>query len=189
MRALIVYESMYGNTRVVAERIAAGLQGAADVAVVPVADATADRVASVDLLVCGAPTHAHGLPRPSTRQAASSAADKDTTLALEPGASGRGLREWLADLAPGPEMAAVAFDTRMKGPSLFTGRASRALSRRLRRAGATLAVPAASFLVDKHNHLLAGEADRAEAWARTLRSTIDVPEAVGIRPESVHRRG
>jgi hypothetical protein len=47
MRALVVYESMYGNTREIAGNIADGLRSNYEVTLVPVA---------------GAPTHVHGLP-------------------------------------------------------------------------------------------------------------------------------
>jgi len=55
MRALVVYESMYGNTRVVAGEIADGLRVGYEVTVVPVAEATAELVAGADLLVAGGP--------------------------------------------------------------------------------------------------------------------------------------
>ena len=41
MRAVVVYESMYGNTHGIAEAIGAGLKTAFDVSVVPVAQASA----------------------------------------------------------------------------------------------------------------------------------------------------
>ena len=122
MRVLIVYESMYGNTRTVAERIGAGLGPDLDVDVVPVADATAERVAGADLLVVGGPTHVHGLSWPRTRRAAVEAAAKDPALDALPGADGRGLREWLAHLpSPTTGAAAAAFDTRIDAPAAFTG--------------------------------------------------------------------
>jgi flavodoxin len=55
MRVLIVYESMYGNTRVVASNIADGLRAGHDVIVVPVAEATRELLAWADLASC----HAH----------------------------------------------------------------------------------------------------------------------------------
>src|SRR6476661_58109 len=70
MRALIVYETMYGSTRTIAEHIALGLADRFEATLVPVADATTDLAAAADLVVCGAPTHAHGLPRPGTRRVA-----------------------------------------------------------------------------------------------------------------------
>src|SRR4029077_14637551 len=70
MRALVVYESMYGNTRVIAGNIADGLRADYEVTVVPVAEATAELVAGVDLLVAGAPTHMRGLPSAASRRQA-----------------------------------------------------------------------------------------------------------------------
>jgi len=53
MRALVVYESMYGNTHVVASNIADGLRADYEVTLVPVAEATPALVAGADLLVVG----------------------------------------------------------------------------------------------------------------------------------------
>ena len=77
MRALVVYESMYGNTHVVAGEIADGLRVGYEVTLVPVAEATAELVAGADLLVVGAPTHMHGLSSASSRRTAVKAAAKD----------------------------------------------------------------------------------------------------------------
>ncbi len=46
MRALVVYESMYGNTHAVASNIADGLRADYEVTLVPVAEATAELVAA-----------------------------------------------------------------------------------------------------------------------------------------------
>ena len=70
MRALVVYESLYGNTHIVASNIADGMRGTDEVTLVPVSAATPDLVAEADLLVVGAPTHIHGLSTASSRQAA-----------------------------------------------------------------------------------------------------------------------
>jgi hypothetical protein len=89
-------------------------------------------------------------------------------LVLEPDALGPGLRELLDRLAVDRDRPAAAFDTRIDAPAAFTGRASRGIARRLKGRGYRLAADPQSFLVDKHNHLLAGEAERAEAWGRAL---------------------
>ena len=76
MRAVVVYESMYGNTHRIADAIGAGLEVAFDVRVVPVSHAEPELIADADLVVVGGPTHAHGMSRASTRKAAVQAADK-----------------------------------------------------------------------------------------------------------------
>ncbi|UVJ41273.1 flavodoxin domain-containing protein [Arthrobacter sp. CJ23] len=60
MHAVVVYESMYGNTRQVAEAIAQGLGASGTAKAVSVAEVAEDDVAQCDLLVVGGPTHVHG---------------------------------------------------------------------------------------------------------------------------------
>ena len=67
MRAVVVYESMYGNTHLVADAIGAGLSTALNVSVVPVSQAV---LADASLVVVGGPTHVHGMSRAATRKAA-----------------------------------------------------------------------------------------------------------------------
>ena len=170
MRAVVVYESMYGNTHQIATAVADGLRAVtADVAVVAVTEATPDVVAGADLVVAGGPTHAHGMSRRSTRKAAvdAAAAPSGTALAVEPGAQGPGLREWLSGLA---ELTAVgaAFDTRIKAPAAITGRASKGIGKELSRHGAVLVAPSESFFVTKDNRLHEGEEDRARRWGEEL---------------------
>jgi hypothetical protein len=173
MKALVVYESMFGNTRRVAEAIGAGLAPLGEVSVVQVADACHALVTPPDLVVVGGPTHGHGMSRPKSRAGALDVAHKPASdLVLEPQADGPGVREWLADL---PRTAAwgAAFDTRMTMASFLTGRASRRIHARLRRRGLSMVVGPASFLVDGRHHLLAGEEDRARAWGARLAQMVD----------------
>ena len=168
MRALTVFESMYGNTRSVADSIAGGLGRFFDVSVVPVADASPSLVNSAVLLVVGGPTHLHGLSSTTSRKMAREAAEKPGSgLVLEPSAVGEGLRDWL-DAIPRGNGWTAAFDTRIEGSALITGRASTGIARRLRRRGYHLALPPESFLVDKEGHLLDGELRRATAWGAAL---------------------
>jgi hypothetical protein len=168
MRALVVYESMYGNTHVVAGNIADGLRDTCDVTLVPVAEATWDLVADADLLVAGAPTHMHGLSSRSTRRMAAQAAAKDPSgLRMDQNASGPGMRDWLRDLGHRNGLAAT-FDTRINGVPAFTGRASRRIARLLRRRDRRLVAAPESFLVTSQSTLLDGEADRARRWGMTL---------------------
>ena len=178
MRALVVYESMYGNTHVVASNIADGLRGTYEVTLVPVAAATADLVAEANLLVVGAPTHMHGLSTASSRQLARKAAKPESGLTLDPDAGGPALRDWLSGLAGGHVLAA-AFDTRLVGVPALTGRASRGISRLLRRHGYRLVAPPESFVVTKLNTLLDGESSRARRWGEALAAAagLAVPAA------------
>lgn len=169
MRALVVYESMYGNTHVIAESIARGLRAAGEAEAVPVVRATPEAVAAADLLVVGGPTHIHGMASERTREAAREAADKPgSELAMDPDWEGPGLREWLDGLELPAGRRAAAFDTRMHGPGMVTGRASRGIAKRLQHHGATMVAPPESFLVDKQTHLDADEAARAEVWGAAL---------------------
>lgn len=169
MRALIVYESMYGNTHEVAEGIGKGLEELGDTQVVPVHDATPDLIAWADLVVVGGPTHAHGMTSSSTRKAAREAAEKPgSEVAMDPDAGGQGLRDWFSALGEGDGKRSAAFDTRFDAAAVLTGRASNGIARRLRSHGYTLVMKPQSFLVDKHNRLLDGEADRAMQWGSRL---------------------
>ena len=168
MRALVVYESMYGNTHVIAGNIADGLRGDYEVTLVPVAEATWDLVADADLLVAGTPTHMHGLSTRSTRRMAAQAAAKDGSgLRMDPDAGGPGMRDWLGNLGHWNGLAA-AFDTRINGVPAFTGRASRRIARLLRRLDHRLVAAPESFLIGSQNTLLYGEAARARRWGMTL---------------------
>lgn len=177
MRAIVVYESMYGNTRHVAEAIARGIDPAGNVPVLPVSKTEAFNPGEIDLLVVGGPTHAHAMSRESTRKAARTAAtDLAGGLPLEPDAAGEGIREWLASFS-GAGGKAAAFDTRFDAAPLLTGRASKGISRLLRKSGFELAAAPESFLVDKATHLLAGEEQRAQEWGARLGATS--PDASG----------
>lgn len=171
MRALVVYESMYGNTHEIAERVGDGLRAAFDVTVVAVDDATDDRVRQTDLLVVGGPTHVHGLSSHKSRRTAVDTARKDPAVVLDPDAEGPGLRDWFHDLARGEGTMAAAFDTRFDAPATFTGRASKGIARRLRRHGFDVVADPESFLVDDENRLVGDERDRARRWGADLATT------------------
>jgi hypothetical protein len=176
MEAVIIYESMFGNTRTIAYAIGAGLADYFDVTVIPVGQAYPARYNQADLVVVGGPTHAHGMSRPSTRQAAAKqAAEHGNGLTLEPGAQGEGLREWLAaHVTTRGHGLAAAFDTRMHGPAIITGRASKGIGGALRRRGYELIAKPESFLVTRANELRPGEQDRARSWGAELAGRLSL---------------
>ena len=168
MKTLIVYESMYGNTHAIATAIAEGC-GLADIQVVPTAEASAELVDWADLVIVGGPTHVHGMSSSSTRKGArTEAAKPEKGLDLDPDSEGPGLRDWFNGLPEDAGKSSAAFDTRLDGSTLLTGRASRGITHRLRKHGFNVVVDPESFLVDKHNTLLPGETDRAKSWGEQL---------------------
>lgn len=166
MRALVVYESMFGNTERLAQAIGEELAAAGTVEVINVDDAprTLD---DIDLLVVGAPTHVFGLSRPQTRVDAASRWDTD------PVTRGTGMRDWLELISPASSRTvAVAFATRMRKPRWLTGSAARSATRLLRRAGFGVDAPEDFFVSGMLGPLFDGEIDRAHAWARELAEVV-----------------
>src|SRR5690242_18801849 len=101
MKALVVYESMFGNTEAVAQAIAEGLRTGLEATVADVSGMPP--VDDADLVVIGGPTHAFGMSRPKTRQ------DAQRSGQVRAGAMPAGIREWL-DRAPRLDgRAAAAF--------------------------------------------------------------------------------
>ena len=169
MKAVVVYESMYGNTHAVADAIGRGLAGSGEVVVVPVTQAAPALVTDADLVVVGGPTHAHGMSRPSTRKAA---VDQAKDNPIDPSATGPGVREWLETIPP-VAASAAAFDTRAgMAPALLTGRASKGIAKQLHQHGFGQVAEPESFLIDKDNHLEPGEVERAEQWGARLAAAV-----------------
>lgn len=158
MKALVVYESAWGNTRAVAEAVASGLEGSATTEVVDVEKAPAVDEVEADLLVVGAPTHAFGLSRPGTREDAHRRGGEQRTT---------GVREWL-DAATRTHLRVATFDTHVRHPNL-PGSAAHKAARRLSRLGCTLVTKPTSFWVDDYEGpLLPGELERAKEWGGRL---------------------
>jgi Flavodoxin domain len=165
MTVLVVYESMYGNTRAIAEAVAEGL---GDVQVFPVARAS-ERPEQPDLLVVGGPTRMHGLATSLSRRMSVEAAKEDGGVSLDPdAAAGPGLRRWLHELPKAAAGPAAAFDTRLDRSPTVAGSAARGIARRLRHRGYEV-MGTESFLVeDAEGPLQEGEAERARAWGAEL---------------------
>jgi flavodoxin len=161
MGALVVYESVFGNTRQVAGAIAAGLAEHCRVRLEEVEHAPCT-CEGVDLLVVGGPTHVHVTEPPRTRMAPTEQSEDELV------STGEQLQDWMLALPDGNGLPTAAFDTRIHRPEWLTGSAAHGIIRRLRRKGyATL--DQESFLVDEEDGVLdRGELDRARAWGREL---------------------
>jgi flavodoxin len=155
MNALIVYDSVYGNTEAIARAIAEGLRERFEVHLVP-AGSTGRIGEGTDLLVVGGPTQRRG-PSPE-------------------------LEALLERLSRGGlgTLRAAAFDTRYRMSALLSGSAARAAAKRLTRAGCRLLKPPESFFMERdqpprgekrrhsHERLEPGEVERAVEWGRDL---------------------
>lgn len=159
MKAMVVYDSAYGNTEQVARAIAAALEAAAEVTTARANEVTADQLAGLDLLVVGSPTQKFS-PTP----AASAFVKRIPANAL------RGVK-------------VAAFDTRFTQGEIdkvrvlaffvkLFGYAAEPLAGRLVKKGGRLALPAQGFYVgDTEGPLLDGELERAASWAQEIIAT------------------
>jgi hypothetical protein len=176
--ALVVFESVFGDARTIAQAIADGLSAHVPVDVVAAAEAPAEIGPDVRLLVVGGPNHALSMPRQSTREGAVKqygAQIADTS---------RGLKEWLDGVrVAGGGTLAAAFDTRSDHPKLIVkmDHAARTEEKLLRALGLTIVAPAEHFFVtDAKGPLVDGEEDRARRWGVALAESV-VARASGTR--------
>ncbi len=176
MKAIVVNESIYGNTHAIAEAVAEGLGGAE---VLSVGQAVG-RAGEEPILVVGGPTHMDGLSTTRSRQMAAAAAREDGEEAVGAGASDElGLRGWLSQLPRREGAYAAAFDTRLDRSPWLTGVASRGIARRLRHHGYEV-LSTESFLVeDSEGPLAEGELERAREWGAEL---VRLLAGTGARP-------
>ena len=162
MNAVVVYESLWGNTAAIAREIAAGI-GPGAVALTT-DQAPPEIVAAADLVVAGAPVMGFNLPTDAMR--ASILADPGPT---PPDLDHPSLRSWLDDLPKGQGLSA-AFETRIWwSPRGATGE----IDRRFERAGYRPVAKAQKFVVTgKCGPLREGELERARRWGEELAATI-----------------
>ena len=156
MRILIAYASRKGNTRLVAERIAAALRERAKVELIDVEYAPRE-LPDGELVFVGGPTEGHGVTKP--------------------------MIHFFANLGAGAlaGRAAAAFDTRIDWPRLLSGSAAVGIANRLREAGAEVIAPPESFIVNGTPALLPGELERIGPWALSILEKAEAALAVPAR--------
>jgi flavodoxin len=159
MKAMVVYDSMYGNTGRIAEAIGKALGPQEEVEIVRAGEVRPEQLAGVTLLIVGSPTQRFS-PTGATTQ-------------FLKGISKNGLE--------GVKVA--AFDTRFAESAIekirilaffvsIFGYAAEPIANRLQKKGGELAVPAEGFYVgDTEGPLLEGELERAADWARQIVAT------------------
>lgn len=179
MKIVIVFESMFGNTEILAREMAAGLAGPEhQVALVDVRHVRPGDLIGCDLLVVGAPTHAFSLSRPGTRRDA-------VSRGADPAKAALGVREWLATLDAGAPSSTTrpliaVFDTRLEQVRHLPGSAAHRAARVLRALGFEVLEPTISFyLVKTSGPPAPGERGRARLWAAALREHQPVSQLVG----------
>jgi flavorubredoxin len=164
MKAVVVYESLWGNTAAIARSIAEGI--GPDAVVLTTDAARPETIADADLIVAGAPVLGFSLASDAMRD---SVARSEAGAPTPPDLSHPSMRSWLDSLPRGHGRAA-AFETRIWwSPRGATGD----IERRLERAGYRQVAKAQKFVVtDKYGPLRAGELERARQWGTELASAI-----------------
>jgi hypothetical protein len=171
MRALVVYESMFGNTQAVARAVAEGIATRMPADIVEIGSAPTNIPPGVVLLVVGGPTHAHGMTTAKSRTNAAGRTEDPLV------SSGPGLREYLASMRAEPGVVAAAFDTRVKGPVLFTGSAAAIATKQLQQVRFKRVEPPRSFVLEGAtgplvDRMSKGELDAARAWGASLAEAV-----------------
>jgi flavodoxin len=146
MSTLIIYDSLYGNTELIARTIGEAVTG--DLEVVRIGDATRSELVSFGLVVVGSPTQGG---RPT-----------------------QAMQEYLGRLPSLGGAKVAAFDTRLtnKWVRVFGFAAGKIADGLKARDGALVAEPEGFFVEGKEGPLVEGELERARAWARGILETL-----------------
>ena len=165
MQALVVYESLFGNTAAIGESVARSLRiHGFDTRLAAVSNVAPAETEGVDLLVIGGPTHVHGMSSATSRRTAADDPKNDYDApTVSPG-----LRNWVTELPDPQGRLAAVFDTRIDRSVVLTGSAARGLGRRLEARGFRLVTAPQSFFVSTDNRLLEGQIEHAATWAATV---------------------
>ena len=160
MKTLIVYDSQFGNTEQIAQRIANALCDVGQVQMIHADPAHPLWLQGVDLLIVGSPTQVW-----------------NATTAM---------RSTLKNTSPQlfHHLAVACFDTRFRKSRWMTGSAALNLAKQLCAMGANLLLPPESFFVEsKEGPLASWEVTRATEWALNIYQQY---EASGQQKQKTH---
>jgi len=165
VKAVVVYESLWGNTAAVARAIAQGI--GPDALALSTAGATRHAIEGADLIVAGAPVLGFSLPTEAMRKSIQTGPQYGSN----PGDfSHPSMRSWLETLTSGLGHAA-AFETRISGP--VPGGSIKTIAKGLTQAGRTIICDGERFIVKgKFGPLRDGELERARAWGAKLAESL-----------------
>jgi flavodoxin len=155
MKVLVVYDSIFGNTEIIAQAIGNQFGTQSDAVTVRVGDVKPEQLTGLELLIVGSPTHAFR-PTPAAI----------TFLMNIPLNGLQGVK-------------VAAFDTRIpvnetKNPLLIVlvkifGYAAKPIAERLKKCGGEQVMPPEGFLVKaSEGPLKEGELERAAGWGRQI---------------------
>ena len=146
MKAVIVYDSVYGNTEKIARALAEAITPHGEVKVLRASEADLSELSSADLIMVGCPTHG-GRPTPAMQD----------FLNKVPESSLQGI-------------TAAAFDTRVSAKWVkILGFSAGKIGGSLKKKGANLLPSPEGFYVKgKEGPLKEGEQERAAGWAKGI---------------------
>lgn len=160
MKALVIYDSQFGNTEKIARAIAEGLGSHGQVELLQVGQVKSDQLAGYQLLVVGSPTQRFRAT-PNTTQL---------------------LKEIPKNGLAGVKV--TAFDTRLTVEEIESikilaffvrlfGYAAQPIAKQLKQKGGELVVPAEGFYVQgTEGPLVEGELERAKQWGKKILESI-----------------
>ena len=142
MKALVIYDSLYGNTEKIAKAIGGAISS--EVKVLPVGQANPAELKSLDLLIVGSPTQGGRATKP--------------------------IQAFL-DKIPGTDLKGInvaAFDTRYasKWVRIFNYAAGRIADNLKDKGGNLVTPPEGFFVTGKEGPLKGEELERAAGWAK-----------------------
>lgn len=158
MKALVIYDSVYGNTEKVGRAVASSLGSEKDVTVGRVKEIPAEKMKGIDLLIVGSPVQG-GRPTPA-------------------------IQEFLNNIPANAlnNVGVTAFDTRFlakeRGVGLrillgVIGYAAGRIADGLKGKGGYLVAPPEGFIVQgKEGPLKDGELERAANWAKQIATAL-----------------
>lgn len=156
MHAVVVFETLWGNTEQLAREIAQGI-GVEATEVMDAVSAPAVLESDVDLLVVGGPSHAFSMSSEKTRASARQQGAESIPL--------RGIREWIASLSsPGRDVPVATFDTRVTSPRLPGSAAKKAMKRLVALGFRPAAMPETFGVHGYSGPVSDEELERARRW-------------------------